>query len=95
MMYVSFHEDTLPDPSYRILSYNLKTSTTLEGNIMPELMINIPVQQVATIINSMNDEEMETLLLLLSEEGRELVKRTEDFKNNRVKYLSRDQVFDV
>jgi hypothetical protein len=48
---------------------------------MPELMINIPVQQVATIINSMNDGEMETLLLLLSDEGKELLKRTEDFKN--------------
>jgi len=62
---------------------------------MPELMINIPVQQVATIINSMNDGEMETLLLLLSEEGKELVKRTEDLKNKKVKYLSRDEVFDV
>ena len=50
-------------------------------------MINIPVQQVATIINSMNDGEMETLLLLLSEEGKELVKRTEDLKNKKVKYL--------
>ena len=62
---------------------------------MPELMINIPVQQVATIINSMNDGEMETLLLLLSDEGKELLKRTEDFKKKKVKYLSRDEVFDV
>ena len=58
-------------------------------------MINIPVQQVATIINSMNDGEMETLLLLLSEEGKELVRRTEDLKKKNVKYLSRDEVFDV
>ncbi len=43
-------------------------------------MINIPVQQVATIINNMNDGEIETLLLLLSEEGKELVKRSKDFK---------------
>jgi len=62
---------------------------------MPQLMINIPVQQVATIINSMNDGEMETLLLLLSEEGKELVKRSEDFKKKKIKYLSRDEVFDV
>lgn len=62
---------------------------------MPELMINIPVQQVATIINSMNNSEIETLLLLLSEEGNELIKRTEDLKKKKIKYLSRDEVFDV
>ncbi len=62
---------------------------------MPQLMINIPVQQVAAIINGMNDGEMETLLLLLSEEGKELVKRSEDFKEKKIKYLSRDEVFDV
>jgi len=62
---------------------------------MPELMINIPVQQVATIINSMNDGEVETLLLLLSDEGKDLLKRNDDLKKKKVRYLSRDDVFDV
>ena len=62
---------------------------------MPQVMINIPVQQIATIINSMNDGEIETLLLLLSEEGKELIKRTEEYKKKKVEYLSRDEVFDV
>lgn len=62
---------------------------------MPNLMINIPVQQVATIINNMSDGEIETLLLLLSDEGRELLKRKDDLEKSKIKYLSRDEVFDV
>ena len=62
---------------------------------MPVLTINIPVQQVASIINNMNDSEIETLLLLLSEEGKELLKRTADLKEKKIQYLTRDEVFDV
>lgn len=62
---------------------------------MPELIIDISTHQVAAIIDSMNEGELETLLLLLSDEGKELIKRNKDLKEKKVKYLSRDEAFDV
>ncbi len=41
------------------------------------------------------DVMVEKPLALKVEEGKELVKRTEDLKKKKVKYLSRDEVFDV
>ena len=62
---------------------------------MPETTINIPVQQVASMIHRMTEEELETLLILLSGEADELLERKMDLKLGRVQYLSRDEVFDV
>lgn len=60
---------------------------------MPETTINIPVQQVASMIHRMTEEELETLLILLSGEADELLERKMDLKLGRVEYLSRDEAF--
>lgn len=62
---------------------------------MPEMILDIPVKDVAKIIKAMSEEEMETLSLLLSEEGAELLERKKDLELNRVKLLTRDEAFDV
>lgn len=62
---------------------------------MPEMMIDIPVKEVAKIIKVMTEQEIETLALLLTEEGAELLERKKDLEVNRVKFLTRDEAFDV
>ncbi len=43
----------------------------------------------------MNKQEIETLYLLLTEEGAELLQRKNDVLQKKVKFLDRDEVFDV
>jgi|LGVD01.1.fsa_nt_gb mannitol-1-phosphate/altronate dehydrogenase len=62
---------------------------------MPEMMIDIPVKEVAKIIKVMTEQEIETLALLLTEKGAELLERKKDLELNRVKFLTRDEAFDV
>ena len=42
---------------------------------MAQVSINIPVENIAGMINSMDVKEIETLCLLLNNEGQELLKR--------------------
>ena len=62
---------------------------------MPQMMIDVSVNSIAQIIQSMNNEEIETLYLLLTREGKELLKRKKDSDSGRVKFLTREEVFDV
>jgi len=62
---------------------------------MPQLMVDISIHKIAEIIRAMNPPEMETLYLLLTDEGKELLTRKQDLELNRVKFLSREKVFDV
>ena len=62
---------------------------------MPEMVIDIPIKDVAHIISKMSSRELETLTLLLTEEGKDLLKRNEDLKSGKVQYLSEDEAFDV
>ncbi len=62
---------------------------------MPQMMVDISVDNVAKIIQSMSSEEIETLYLLLTKEGKELLKRKKDFDLKRVKFLNRDEAFDI
>ncbi len=62
---------------------------------MPQMIINVTTNEVADIIQAMDKREIETLLLLLSEEGAELLERKQDFDLDRVRFLTRDEVFDV
>ena len=62
---------------------------------MPEVMIDIPIQNIAHLIGNMTKEELETLYMFLTEEGHELLERNKDLKLQRVKYLTEDEVFDV
>lgn len=43
----------------------------------------------------MKEEEIETLSLLLTEEGSELLERKKDLELKKVKFLTRDEAFDV
>ncbi len=62
---------------------------------MAKLSIDISINNIAKLISSMNKQEIETLYLLLTEEGAELLERKNDVVLNRVKFLSRDEAFDV
>ncbi len=62
---------------------------------MPETKIEIPIKNIAKMIDSMNKQEIETLYLLLTEEGNDLLERKKDLELKRVKFLSRDETFDV
>ena len=62
---------------------------------MTELLIDIPIENIAKLISSMNKQEIETLYLLLTEEGAELLQRKNDVLLKKVKFLHRDEAFDV
>ena len=62
---------------------------------MPEMVLDIPIMQIARMINNMSKQEIETLYMLLTEEGSELLKRNKDLKQKKVKYLTEEEVFDV
>jgi len=66
-----------------------------EESVMPELMIDIQIKQLAYMINNMSKEELETLYMFLTEEGAELLERNNDLKLKRVRYLTTEEVFDV
>jgi len=62
---------------------------------MPEVMIDIPIRKLAYMIDSMTNQELETLYMFLTEEGSELLERNRDLELGRVKYLSEEEAFDV
>jgi hypothetical protein len=62
---------------------------------MPETIVEISIQRIAKMTQSMNAQEIETLYLLLTQEGKELLKREQDLDSNSVTFLTRDEVFDV
>ncbi len=62
---------------------------------MPEVMIDIPVNELAKIIKAMKEEEIETLALLLTEEGSELLERKKNLELKKAKFLTRNEAFDV
>ena len=62
---------------------------------MPEMTVAIPVNEIAKVIRAMNEEEIETLSLLLSEDAAELLQRKKDLELKKVEFITREQVFDV
>jgi len=62
---------------------------------MPQMMLDVSVNNIAEIIKSMNFQEIETLYLLLTNDGKELLKRKKDLDFKRVKFLTREEAFDV
>jgi hypothetical protein len=62
---------------------------------MPELTVAVQVSDVAKAIKIMKKEEIETLALLLTEEGTELLDRKKDFERNKEAFLSREDIFGV
>jgi hypothetical protein len=62
---------------------------------MPEVMVDLSVKNVANLIRSMSTQEIETLYLLLTKDGEELLTRKKDLDQKKVKFLTREEVFDV
>jgi hypothetical protein len=62
---------------------------------MAAVCLDMPVENVAGMIKSMNAQELETLCLLLNDQAEELRKRKEEAESGKVEMLSRDEVFDV
>jgi len=62
---------------------------------MPEMLIDIPIAKVANIITNMNKQELETLYLLLTDDGIELLERNNDLNQKKVRYLTQEEAFNV
>jgi hypothetical protein len=60
---------------------------------MPQVMTDLSIDDIAKLITAMNHQELETLSLLLTEEGKDLLKRKQDLLLERVKFLSREEIF--
>ena len=62
---------------------------------MPQITLDITLDDLAKVIASMGKRDLETLLILITDEGKELLKRKQDIESKEVKTLSREEVFDV
>lgn len=60
---------------------------------MPQVTLDISVDYIAQAIKAMTHQELETLSLLLTSEGKELLERKRDLLLNRVTFLSREETF--
>jgi len=61
---------------------------------MPQMTFNIRVEELAKVIAGMRRKELETLSVLLTDEGKELLERKQDIEGKMVKTLSREEIFD-
>ena len=62
---------------------------------MPQITLDITLDDLAKVIASMGKRDLETLLILVTDEGKELLKRKQDIESKEVKTLSREEVFNV
>ena len=62
---------------------------------MPQMTLNIKIEDIAKLIACMEKKELETLSVLLTDEGKELLERKKDIESKEVKTLSREEIFDV
>ena len=65
------------------------------GEKMAQMNIDISLENIAGMINSMDVKEIETLCILLSDEGQGLLKRKKEAESKDCNFLSRDEVFDL
>lgn len=57
------------------------------------VMVKLKVEDIADTIRKLKKTDREMLLLLLTGEAREIVRRTKDIKTKKVKPLSREETF--
>ena len=57
--------------------------------------IKVSIETLAETIKKLNKKDLEVLTLLLSNEGKELLKRKQEIEEKSIKILSREEVFDV
>lgn len=59
------------------------------------LEIKINVANLAKTIKKLKKDDLEILTLLISEEGKELLKRKKEIVGKKIKTLSQEEVFNV
>lgn len=64
-------------------------------DIIPKITVDMSIENIAESISRLSSEERETLLLLLSPEGKELKKRQEEIKSGKVETLSHEEMFNA
>ncbi len=62
---------------------------------MPEMTVNFEIEEIAKAIACMDKRDLETLSIILSDEGEELLERKQDIEGKQVRALSREEVFDA
>lgn len=62
---------------------------------MPKITVDMSIENIAESISRLSSEERETLLLLLSPEGKELKKRQEEIESGKVETLSHEEMFNA
>lgn len=62
---------------------------------MPEITFNVSITRLAKIIKSLQKSEKETLALLLTDEGAEILERRREIQTAKVKCIGRDEAFHV
>ncbi|MCK5100092.1 MAG: hypothetical protein KAR45_18420, partial [Desulfobacteraceae bacterium] len=60
---------------------------------MPEMVLDIPIKDLAGAINNMTSQEIETLYMYLTKQGADLLERNKDLKLKKTNYLTEEQVF--
>lgn len=62
---------------------------------MPQITVDISVEELAKIIINAKKDDLEMLSLLLTDEGKELLERKQDIESGRIGTLSRQEVFNA
>lgn len=57
------------------------------------VMVELKVEDIAYSIKKLKKADREMLILLLSGEGREIVRRVKEMKSKKVKTLTREETF--
>jgi len=57
------------------------------------IMVKLKVEDIANSIKKLKKKDTETLLLLLSGQGKEIKKRLHEIKSKKVKTLTREETF--
>lgn len=63
--------------------------------MLVQAKISLDITQIAEIIQSLSEDEIEELEMILSGEAQELKKRFDEIENKKVKLLTREEVFGV
>jgi len=62
---------------------------------MPQITINVGIEEIAKAIACMKKRDLESLSIIISDQGEELLERKQDIEGKQVRALSRKEVFDA
>lgn len=61
---------------------------------MPRMTVELSIEELAEAIARLDEEERETLLVLLSRDGEQLLRRKREIDEGQIPTLSETQLFD-